>query len=272
MLVRWTVPIGLLLLATASGDARHAEWAAPMVERFLATDHPKLTHYVAVRRLHAVNKRFKKEGRLEALTELTPDGVFRFEVLSEEGSGYIRSRVLRKLLEGEAEMWRRGDPARSGLTAANYAFFAGALTDADDRTGLRAPSFASPEEEGEEEVAAASDSGEPRLTLASIGGSKAGPQDDEVMIVLKPRRKDALLVDGAMFLAPSDGDLRRVEGRLSKNPSFWTSRVDLVRRYARVQGVRVPVETTSVAHVKIVGESRLEMSYDYRSVNGESVK
>ena len=37
-----------------------------------------------------------------------------------------------------------------------------------------------------------------------------------------PRRKDVLLIDGSIFVHPDDGDLRRIEGQLSKAPSIWT--------------------------------------------------
>ena len=56
------------------------------------------------------------------------------------------------------------------------------------------------------------------------------------------------------------GDLLRVEGKLSKNPSFWTSLVNIVRRYARIGGVRVPVATETTAKVKFVGTAQLEVA------------
>jgi hypothetical protein len=95
---------------------------------------------------------------------------------------------------------------------------------------------------------------------------------DEVRVFIKPRRRDVLLVEGALFLSPGDGDLRRVEGRLSKNPSFWTYRVDVVRRYARVKGVRVPFATEAVAHVRVAGRSEFAMTYEYESINGRPVE
>jgi hypothetical protein len=96
--------------------------------------------------------------------------------------------------------------------------------------------------------------------------------DGSTAIPIKPRRKDVLLVDGRMVLDSSNGDLLRVEGRLSKNPSFWTSLVNVVRKYARLAGVRVPIATESTAKVKFVGESQLEIQYEYESVNGQPVE
>ncbi len=77
-----------------------------------------------------------------------------------------------------------------------------------------------------------------------------------------------LLVDGRMVLTPDGRDLIRVEGRLAKNPSFWTSLVNVVRRYATLGGVRVPVSTETTAKIKFVGNSQLEVAYEYETVNG----
>lgn len=90
-------------------------------------------------------------------------------------------------------------------------------------------------------------------------------------VMLKPKRKDVLLVDGRMVLSQDATELLRIEGRLSKNPSFWTSSVNIVRHYGRLDGVRVPVSTESVAKVKFAGLSRLEVHYEYESINGRPV-
>jgi hypothetical protein len=92
----------------------------------------------------------------------------------------------------------------------------------------------------------------------------------ERRVLLSPRRKDILLVDGVMVLS-RNGDLLRIEGRLARNPSFWTRRVQIVRRYSRLGGVRVPISTESVADIRFAGRSRFEMVYQYESVNGRPV-
>ena len=88
---------------------------------------------------------------------------------------------------------------------------------------------------------------------------------------MKSRRKDVLLVDGAIFVNPEDGDLVRIEGRLSKTPSFWTRRVEVVRHYQRINGVRVPVAIESIASVLIAGRSTFKMTYQYETINGQQV-
>ena len=88
---------------------------------------------------------------------------------------------------------------------------------------------------------------------------------------VKPKRKDLLLVEGSIFVKPEDGDLVRIQGRLSKTPSFWTRRVEVVRHYERINGVRVPMFIESIAQVLIAGRSTFKMTYQYESINNERV-
>jgi hypothetical protein len=92
-----------------------------------------------------------------------------------------------------------------------------------------------------------------------------------VKVLLHPKRKDAILIDGAILVTEDTADLVRVEGELVKRPSFWTRRVEVARRYGRVAGVRVPLEMRSTASVLIVGASTFSMTYEYETVNGIAV-
>jgi hypothetical protein len=95
--------------------------------------------------------------------------------------------------------------------------------------------------------------------------------DGTTIVPITARRKDVLLVNGRMVLDADTGDLLRVEGRLSKNPSFWPTLVQVVRRYTRLGGVRVPIATDSTAKIRFVGTARLEIRYEYQSVNGQAI-
>lgn len=124
----------------------------------------------------------------------------------------------------------------------------------------------------EQELFAAGDAARGALTAANYEFADSVAQEPGVRyVLLKPKRKDTLLVDGRMVLSEDGNELLRVEGRLAKNPSFWTSIVNIVRRYARLDGVRVPIATESVAKVKMVGTSRMEVHYEYESINGRPV-
>ena len=90
-------------------------------------------------------------------------------------------------------------------------------------------------------------------------------------ILIKPKRKDVTLVDGRVVLSEDGREVLRVEGKLAKNPSFWTSGVNVIRHYARLDGVRVPIATESIAKVKFAGLSTLNVDYEYESINGRPV-
>jgi hypothetical protein len=62
-----------------------------------------------------------------------------------------------------------------------------------------------------------------------------------------------------------------VEGKLSRSPSFWVRSVAVIRHYARVGGVNLPVSVESLADVKMVGKARFAMTYQYESVAGRPV-
>ena len=88
---------------------------------------------------------------------------------------------------------------------------------------------------------------------------------------IKPRRRHVMLVEGALFFDEESADLVRIEGELSKRPSFWTRRVHVVREYQRIDGVHVPVLMRSTADVLVSGESTFSMTYEYAEINGQPV-
>jgi hypothetical protein len=110
------------------------------------------------------------------------------------------------------------------------------------------------------------------LTHANYAFTDKGITPDGLAwLSVKSRRKDLLLVDGSIFVNPDDGDLVRIEGRLSKTPSFWTRRVEVVRHYRRINGIRLPVAIESIASVLVAGRSTFKMIYEYETINDERV-
>ena len=194
-----------------------------VLTRFLALDDAAPAQSRALRRLDATSPRFNSTAWMDVWTESDATG-FRYQIVAEGGSSYIRSRVFRATLETEQRAWKANDPARAGVTTANY-------------------KFAESEPAGE------------GLTRVKV----------------KPRRQDLLLVDGSIFLREQDADLVRIEGRLSKSPSFWTRGVRVVREYERIAGMRVPVSLETSSNLLLAGSSRFTMRWDYESVNGQTV-
>jgi hypothetical protein len=202
------------LVPAATLSARHE--SAP-VEMFLAQ--PSSSHsYRATRRLEATGS--GQQGWLDARTDFTPVSGFDYEITAEGGSGFIRARVLRTLLEEERQLIARGGSSEVAISPDNYRF-------ADE--GI--------------------------------------DQDGLARVALQPLRKERPLIVGRMFLKPADGELVRVEGRLAKNPSFWVSRVNIVRSYERINGVLLPVLLESTAQLRLLGRSTLRMTYRYSQID-----
>jgi hypothetical protein len=164
-----------------------------------------------------------QRGWLDVQTQFTVAAGLRYEVTAEGGSGYIRSRVLRSMLDEEQETLARGATPTIAISAANYRF--------------------APESLNEER-------------LAVVG--------------MQPLRKARNLIAGQMFLT-IDGDLLRIQGRLVKNPSFWVTRVELVKSYGRINGVLMPVSLETTAQLRLLGSSALRMTYRYSQIDEHPV-
>ena len=109
-----------------------------------------------------------------------------------------------------------------------------------------------------------------RSALSRLNYEFGEPEATEpgfVRVGIRPRRSDTMLVIGSILLTDDQADLVSVEGRLVKRPSFWTRRVEVVRRYARLAGIRVPVSMESTADVLLAGRSTFSMRYEYQAIN-----
>jgi hypothetical protein len=219
----WVFDFTLVLLTVAAFApvaADHAPESSATVRAAHRYDE-RLTQYRAFRRMHAKSEKLNHEGWLDAWTEFDERG-FRYEIVSERGSEYVRNKVLKTVLKREQELVADG-PSRAALTDENYEFV------------------------------------------------DTAPADGVRYVMMKPRRKDVVLVDGRMVLSSDGSDVLRIEGRLAKNPSFWTGLVNIIRHFATVDGVRVPVSTETIAKVKFAGQSRMNVSYDYETINRRPV-
>jgi hypothetical protein len=119
----------VLLLAigfSSSARAIAGNAADDSIKRFLAQDDAQ-PHYRALRRLEAENG--SRKGWIEAVTEYSREAGFTYAITAEGGSSYIRSKVLRAVLDGEREVIAKGETARSSLDLVNYSFQANGIDD-----------------------------------------------------------------------------------------------------------------------------------------------
>src|SRR5689334_9212480 len=110
---RSRLAVSLLALAcVTSARATVPDPADQSIKQFLAQDDTQPA-YRAVRHLEAENG--GRKGWLDAITEYSPDTGFRYEITAEGGSGYIRTKVLKAVLDGERVVIAQGETRRSSL-------------------------------------------------------------------------------------------------------------------------------------------------------------
>lgn len=73
------------------------------------------------------------------------------------------------------------------------------------------------------------------------------------LLQLNPKRKDPSLVNGKAWVDADTYLVRRVEGKMSKSPSWWVKDVNLAVRYGSLGGMWLQTGTTAVADVRLVG-------------------
>ena len=114
----------LAVIAVATAFASTARATVPnaadeSIKRFLAQDDTQPS-YRALRHLEAENG--SRKGWVDAVTEYSPERGFQYQITREGGSGYIRARVLKAVLDGERDVITRGETTRSSLAPTNYTF------------------------------------------------------------------------------------------------------------------------------------------------------
>ena len=118
----------LAVVATPPVPSQPEPDRAAVLEKFLTSNDSALVSYKALRRLSVLARDGKMQAFLTAQTWLDPENGFRYEVLEESGSGFLRSRVLHPVLEAERRSKLRDKGAHGALTDANYIFTVGQLT------------------------------------------------------------------------------------------------------------------------------------------------
>ncbi|HET8546620.1 MAG TPA: hypothetical protein VFL57_01375 [Bryobacteraceae bacterium] len=130
----------LILLAFAP-PVSSAVSASDIVARMLHADSERaaaLKGYVGTRRYTFENKRVGKRAEMTVRVVCDESGAKTFEVISESGSGFVRKRVLRKMIDAEQEASRKGEREQTRIEPRNYDFH---LTGTDVMNGRRAYVF-----------------------------------------------------------------------------------------------------------------------------------
>lgn len=76
------------------------------------------------------------------------------------------------------------------------------------------------------------------------------------------KRADKYLFNGKVWIHAAEFAIVQIAGQPAKNPSFWTKRVDFVRRYQKLKEFWLPLKSESITQVRIFGKNVLTIDYD----------
>ena len=76
---------------------------------------------------------------------------------------------------------------------------------------------------------------------------------------VKPRQKRPGLFKGRIYVDAATGSLRRAEGTLVKNPSFFIKSIDFVQDYADFNHFTFPVHVHSEARTRLIGRAVVDI-------------
>src|SRR5438552_13537107 len=111
--------IGTLLAPFDAGRPTSGSGGSTLLERFLHRVGEPPVEYRALRHFEASNPHFHQSATMDVWTEFDNAKGFRYEVVSESGSGYIRKKVFLAALEGEQNMWANHEPEHASFSHEN---------------------------------------------------------------------------------------------------------------------------------------------------------
>lgn len=124
----------------------------------------------------------------------------------------------------------------------------------------------------EREVASASNQGRTALTRTNYDLTYIGETmlDDQpcYLLGLQPKRKEADLITGRVWIDAHSFVVRHIEGELAKTPSWWLRRVSVKLTFAELGGAWLQTSMEAVADVRVAGPHTLTSRIlDYRTAN-----
>jgi hypothetical protein len=118
------------------GDPSPSLTAPEILERMVQADNDRmasLAGYSGVRHYRFENKKSGKTAEMTVRMSCGSDHVKTFEIVSETGSGFVRSHIIRKMIEAETESSQKGERKESRIIPENYEFRLIGMEDSDGR-------------------------------------------------------------------------------------------------------------------------------------------
>ncbi len=117
------LPIAFVAAATA--PVPRPMTVTEIVDRIVRADNERLAAfagYTGMRRYRFQNAEFGKHAEMTVRVVCAGTGAKTFEVLEESGSGFIRRKVIQKMIDAEREASEKGEREKTRIIPENYSF------------------------------------------------------------------------------------------------------------------------------------------------------
>jgi outer membrane lipoprotein-sorting protein len=101
-------------------------------------------------------------------------------------------------------------------------------------------------------------------SVSSLDGARC------YVLAITPKRESKDLIEGRIWVDTNTFLIHRVEGKPTKNPSWWVKDVQLVLTFANVDGMWLQTATQAIAHVRFAGLFKM-VSHDITYQQSEAV-
>jgi hypothetical protein len=99
--------------------------ATEVVDRMVQADNQRMAAfpgYTGMRRYHFENKKLNKRAEMTVHVVCDQTGAKTFEVVAENGSGFVRTRIIRRMIDAEQEASQKGEHQQTRIIPENYDF------------------------------------------------------------------------------------------------------------------------------------------------------
>src|ERR1035441_5155107 len=97
------------------------------------------------------------------------------------------------------------------------------------------------------------------IQVASGGKSVCGR--DCLVLDVTPTRKSPYLLDGTLWVDPTDFSVLQIQGTTSQSPSFWTGRSQITRLYKNSSGFALATHARAVSNSFLFGQTIVKIDY-----------
>ena len=118
-------PLLLALMQVSLSAAAPPLSTAEIVDHMVQAENERtaaFSGYTGMRRYHFENKKFGKRAEVTVRVKCDPAGAKSFEVLEENGSGFVRSHIIRRMVDAEHQANAKGDHEQTRILPDNYRF------------------------------------------------------------------------------------------------------------------------------------------------------